>query len=387
MYLENSSMAGSLVLTRGLEDNTHPSWPGIQTRHRDEREASPASGERPKALTPDPLRDGLTLSEIVGQSAALRKVLHEVDMVAPTDSTVLICGETGTGKELIARAIHQRSARARNALVTLNCAAVPSGLLESELFGHEKGAFTGAFARRVGRFELAQDATLFLDEIGEMPQELQPKLLRLLQERQFERLGGNRTYQSSARLVAATNRDLASMVDARSFREDLYYRLSVFPIHVPPLRERPEDIPLLAEAFMRRFAKRMNKTLHGISRSALAQLEGYDWPGNIRELMNVIERAVILAADTQLELELGAHTTRRKLVLPTAPSAPRDTLDAVQRAHILSVLHATNWVVAGPQGAAARLGLKRSTLNFRMKRLGIERPAARPLQPMEQTAG
>jgi formate hydrogenlyase transcriptional activator len=382
MHLEKASIAGSLVLTRGHEGDVSVSWSGAQARQRDDADEVPPSSDRPKALVPITQRMCVTFDEIVGQSTALRGVLREVELVAPTESTVLVCGETGTGKELIARAIHQRSARATNALVTMNCAAVPGGLLESELFGHEKGAFTGAVTRRTGRFELAQDGTLFLDEIGELPQELQPKLLRLLQEREFERLGGNRTLRVNARLIAATNRDLAEMVDARTFREDLYYRLSVFPIHVPALRERRDDIPLLAEAFMRRFARRMNKDISAISPAAMAELQAYDWPGNIRELMNVIERAVIMTCDRELVPSLGARRAARKaleLAAPApAPTTPRDTLDAVQRAHILSVLHATNWVVAGPQGAAARLGLKRSTLNFRMKRLGIARPSARP---------
>jgi formate hydrogenlyase transcriptional activator len=382
MHLEKASIAGSLVMTRGHDGEFRSSWSGAQARRLDDSDSLPPSSNRPKTLLTVAPRDSLTFDEIVGSSPALRRVLHEVEMVAPTESTVLVCGETGTGKELIARAIHQRSSRATSPLVTMNCAAVPGGLLESELFGHEKGAFTGAVTRRTGRFELAQDGTLFLDEIGELPSELQPKLLRLLQEREFERIGGNRTLRVNARLVAATNRDLAEMVEARTFREDLYYRLSVFPIQVPALRERKDDIPLLAEAFMRRFARRMNKDVAGISPAALAELQEYDWPGNIRELMNVIERAVILTCDRELVPSLGARRVARRALELASPApaaaATRDTLDAVQRAHILSVLHATNWVVAGPQGAAARLGLKRSTLNFRMKRLGIARPSARP---------
>jgi formate hydrogenlyase transcriptional activator len=381
MQLEKASIAGSIFLTRGHDAEASTSWSGARAQRHDDGDDLPPSSHRPKALLPITQRDALTFDEIVGQSTALRGVLHEVEMVAPTESTVLVCGETGTGKELIARAIHQRSARAGSSLVTMNCAAVPGGLLESELFGHEKGAFTGAIMRRTGRFELAQDGTLFLDEIGELPQELQPKLLRLLQEREFERLGGNRTLRVNARLIAATNRDLAEMVEARSFREDLYYRLSVFPIHVPALRERKDDIPLLAEAFMRRFARRMGKSIEAISPAAMAELLEYDWPGNIRELMNVIERAVILTSERELVPSLGVRRSARKaleLAAPMPAAEPaRDTLDAVQRAHILSVLHATNWVVAGPQGAAARLGLKRSTLNFRMKRLGIARPGTR----------
>jgi transcriptional regulator with GAF, ATPase, and Fis domain len=265
---------------------------------------------------------------------------------------------------------------------------LPETLLESELFGHARGAFTDARVARSGLFVEAHNGTLFLDEVGEMSSELQPKLLRLLQERAFERLGGARTLHSSARLVAATNRDLEQMVEAGEFREDLYYRLNVFPIHVPSLRERRDDIPLLAEAFMRRFAARMNKNLRAIAPAALERLMQHDWPGNIRELMNVIERAVILAVGSELEPCVSAHSVRRSVAIALAPRGAQDTLESVQRAHILSVLQATNWVVAGPGGAAARLGMKRSTLNFRMKRLGIVRPDPRgALGPVARRLG
>ncbi|HMJ11092.1 MAG TPA: sigma-54 dependent transcriptional regulator [Polyangiaceae bacterium] len=310
-----------------------------------------------------------SFAQIVGASTGLTEVLSLVSTVARTDSTVLIHGETGTGKELIARAVHEASDRKHGPFVKVNCGAIPAGLLESELMGHERGAFTGAIAQRIGRFELAQDGSIFLDEIGEIAIELQPKLLRLLQEREFERVGGTRTVRSNARLIAATNRDLEAMVRARTFREDLYYRLNVFPISLPALRDRRLDIPILAEYFMREQATRLKKDLRGISATAMTRLTEYGWPGNIRELQNVIERAVILAQGTTLEVALlrsgaGAVTeTRRK----------DDELATVSRAHILAVLEATHWVVAGPDGAAARLGMKRSTLAFRMKKLGIHR--------------
>jgi transcriptional regulator with GAF, ATPase, and Fis domain len=289
-------------------------------------------------------------------------------VVAPTDATVLIEGETGTGKELVARAIQQRSARADTAFIKINCAAIPSSLLESELLGHERGAFTGAHVRRAGRFELADGGTLFLDEIGEMPLDLQPKLLRVLQEREFERLGGNRTVHTNVRVIAATNRGLDQLVEAQLFRADLYYRLHVFPIRVPALRERCEDIPLLVQHFARLFAKRMNKPITSIDPVSLATLSRYDWPGNIRELQNVVERAVICTQTPVLQLSLLRSGPR----LGAATQAT-DALADVSRAHILRVLHDTNWVVAGPAGAAVRLQMKRSTLIFRMKKLGIVR--------------
>jgi DNA-binding NtrC family response regulator len=307
-------------------------------------------------------------AEIVGESSALADVLAQVHAVAATDSTVLICGETGTGKELIARAVHNSSGRKHGPFVKVNCGAIPAGLLESELMGHEKGAFTGAIAQRIGRFELAQGGTLFLDEIGEMALELQPKLLCFLQEREFERVGGTRTVRSNARVIAATNRDLGAMVRTRAFREDLYYRLNVFPVTLPPLRDRRQDIPELAEYFMRQLAARLKKDVHEISATAKASLTQYSWPGNIRELENVIERAVILAEGSTLEVP-----PLRGTACPDDKAVHVDNLAAVNKAHILTVLKATRGIVAGPDGAAARLGVKRSTLNYRMRKLGILR--------------
>ncbi|HEY3254564.1 MAG TPA: sigma 54-interacting transcriptional regulator [Polyangiaceae bacterium] len=306
-------------------------------------------------------------TRIIGASSAVEKLMSQIETVARTDATVLILGETGTGKELVAGAIHERSRRRSAAFVALNCAAIAPSLLESELFGHEKGAFTGAFARRVGRFEHADQGTIFLDEIGEMSVEVQPRLLRVLQERQLERLGSNRTLQINVRVIAATNRSLAKMCTERLFREDLYYRLNVFPISLPPLRERREDIPLLAAHFVERFAQRMNKEPPRISRQTLTTLENYDWPGNIRELQNVLERSVILAQPgSELEVTLPSTASARPTLSSTAM-----TLADVDREHILAVMRSVNGVVAGPHGAATRLGLKRSTLIFRLKKLGI----------------
>jgi formate hydrogenlyase transcriptional activator len=317
------------------------------------------------------LRSEMNFEEIIGNSAALRKVLRQVEAVAPTGSTVLIYGETGTGKELIARAVHNLSDRRTNAFVKLNCAAIPTGLLESELFGHERGSFTGAVAQRIGRFELASPGTIFLDEVGEIPLDLQPKLLRVLQEREFERLGSSRTLRTDARLIAATNRDLGAMVGEQTFRSDLFYRLNVFPIHVPALRERTEDIPSLVRHFAQHFARNMKKQIDTISSETMSALVRYPWPGNIREMQNVIERAVILSRGPVLHI-------------PSADLKPRipdggemngfATLEEVERKHILSVLEQTNWVFAGPNGAAVRLGIKRPTLQFRMQKLGIARP-------------
>jgi formate hydrogenlyase transcriptional activator len=314
----------------------------------------------------DAIHDG-----IVGRSTALRTVLAEVEMVAPTDSTVLICGETGTGKELIARAVHNRSGRRANPFVKCNCAAIPTGLLESELFGHEKGAFTSAVASRVGRFELANRGTIFLDEIGETPLELQPKLLRVLQEREFERLGSSRTLHTDARLVAATNLNLADMVEAKRFRADLYYRLNVFPIHMPPLRERPEDIPLLVCYFARHYAGNLGRRIKWILSSALDALVGYSWPGNIRELQNLIERAVIRSTGDRLDIPVSEIDGG--MGAPKTGSLP-GTLEEAERAHILAALKECRWVQSGPRGAAQRLGINRTTLQFLMKKLGIERP-------------
>jgi formate hydrogenlyase transcriptional activator len=318
----------------------------------------------------DEIRSELDFEEIVGTSAALRRVLQQVETVAPTDSTVLIYGETGTGKELIARAIHDRSSRRQNAFVKLNCAAIPAGLLESELFGHERGAFTGAVNQRIGRFELANRGSVFLDEIGEIPLELQPKLLRVLQEREFERLGSGRTLRTDARLIAATNRDLAAMVREQTFRPDLFYRLNVFPVEVPPLRERPEDIPLLVRHFVEQFSRRMNKTVDTIPSETMSAMARYHWPGNIRELQNLIERAVILSPGPVLKVPVAQLKADPAL----AKARQIETLEGGERRHILAALNATNWVVGGPKGAAALLALKRSTLQARMEKLGIRRP-------------
>jgi formate hydrogenlyase transcriptional activator len=308
---------------------------------------------------------------IIGRSPALRTVLADLEMVAPTDATVLICGETGTGKELIARAVHNLSARRANSFVPCNCAAIPAALLESELFGHEKGAFTGAVLQRVGRFELANRGTIFLDEIGEAPLELQPKLLRVLQEREFERLGSSRTLHTDARVVTATNVELPQLVKARQFRADLYYRLNVFPICLPPLRERRDDIPLLVRYFARHYAARMHRRIKWIASIAMDALVAYSWPGNIRELQNLIERAVIRSAGDRLDVplsEIGEGICAAK------SGEVGETLEDAERAHILATLKETRWVLSGPRGAATRLGLNRSTLQFRMKKLGIERP-------------
>ena len=308
---------------------------------------------------------------IVGESAALRHVLQQVETVSPSDSTVLLLGETGTGKELIARAVHDLSLRRDRALVKLNCAALPGGLLESELFGHERGAFTGAVAQKAGRLELANQGTLFLDEVGDIPLELQPKLLRVLQEREFERLGSTRTTSVDVRLVAATHRDLERMMADGQFRSDLYYRLNVFPIEIPPLRERPEDIPLLVRHFVHRFAGRMGRTVETIPVEVMDALMEYAWPGNIRELQNVIERAVILSTGTALRVPMGGLHAH---IATCQGSGSRGTLEEAERAHILATVKETKWVLSGPEGAATRLGINRSTLQFRMKKLGIVAP-------------
>ncbi|MEW5559347.1 sigma 54-interacting transcriptional regulator [Enterobacter asburiae] len=323
-----------------------------------------------------------SLNDIIFQSTAMKNLLRQVEMVATSDSTVLLLGETGTGKELIARAIHKLSQRSQSPLVKMNCAAIPASLLESDLFGHEKGAFTGATSSHIGRFEMADGGTLFLDEIGDMPLELQPKLLRVLQEREVERLGGSKVIPVNVRMIAATNRDLHQMVQEREFRSDLFYRLNVFPIVIPPLRERPEDIPLLATWFTQKLAARMNKTIDTIPAASLQALCQYPWPGNVRELQNVIERAVILTQGNTLNLQLG------DLKIPSAPAqAPRvqpvtiklpplfnpqtPETDEGERERIIQALRETNGIVAGPKGAAQKLGLKRTTLLSRMQRLGI----------------
>jgi formate hydrogenlyase transcriptional activator len=331
-----------------------------------------------KIYLQDEIRSELNFDEIIGRSAALRRVLQEVETVAPTDSTVLIYGETGTGKELIARAIHNLSTRGKNAFVKLNCAAIPTGLLESEMFGHEKGAFTGAVAQRIGRFELANHGTVFLDEIGEIPLELQPKLLRVLQEREFERLGNSRTLHTDARLIAATNRDLAVMVDEQKFRADLFYRLNVFPVQIPSLRERPDDIPLLVRHFVQHFARRMGKAIDTIPSETMNALVRYHWPGNIRELQNLVERAVILSSGPVLRVPLNDLQAQPS---PAAGGRKIETMEEAERRHVLTALEAADWVISGPKGAAVALGLKRSTLQARMEKLGIRRArAAAPVQ-------
>jgi formate hydrogenlyase transcriptional activator len=317
---------------------------------------------------------GRGLPRIIGRSAALQHVLEMVRMVAPTDSTVLIQGETGTGKELVARAVHDISSRCGRRFVKLNCAAIPFDLLESELFGHEKGAFTGAIAQKIGRFELADKGTLFLDEVGDIPLALQPKLLRVLQEREFERLGSTRTHQADVRLVAATNRNLADMVERKEFRSDLYYRLNVFPISLPPLRERREDIPALVEHFVEIYARRMGKQIDPVSAETMSALIAHQWPGNIRELQNSIERSVILSTGNSLRSSLESSTRAAETESPEAI-----TMKDVEREHIRRTLEEARWVVAGPSGAAARLGIKRSTLYFRMQKLGISRCDRKPL--------
>ena len=321
---------------------------------------------REKLYLEDEIRTEYNFEEIIGESAVLKRILKQVETVAPTDSTVLVQGETGTGKELIARAIHNLSKRRERTFVKMNCAAIPTGLLESELFGHERGAFTGAIAQKVGRFELAHGGTLFLDEVGDVPLELQSKLLRVLQEQEFERLGSNRTIRVDVRLVAATNRDLAQMVADKQFRSDLYYRFNVFPVVAPPLRERPEDIPLLVRYFAQKYARLMSKRVETIPAGAMTALAKYHWPGNIRELENLIERSVILSQGPDLHVPLG------ELKAPAA-AAPNGvaTLEAAEREHILRVLRETNWVIGGPSGAAARLGMKRTTLQSKMLKLRI----------------
>jgi formate hydrogenlyase transcriptional activator len=303
---------------------------------------------------------------IIGRSPSLLRTLQDVKTVAPTDSTVLILGETGTGKDLIAHAIHQLSPRQNRSFTKLNCAAIPSGLLESELFGHERGAFTGALTRKIGRFDLAHEGTLFLDEIGDIPLELQPKLLRVVQEQEFERLGSIQTVRVNTRLVAATNRDLSKMVEDREFRRDLYYRLNVFPVRVPPLRERTVDIPLLVEYFVGKFASRMKKNIEVIPAGSLEKLVHHPWPGNIRELQNFVERSVILSSGRTLQAPVSELD--RALVHGKPPVT---TLEEAERAHILDALHRSMWLVGGPKGAAAQLGLKRTTLAYKMKKLGI----------------
>ena len=330
-----------------------------------------------KLYLQDEIRTEYNFEEIIGDSVTLRRILEELQTVAPTDSTILILGETGTGKELIARAIHHLSARRERTLVKVNCAAIPTGLLESELFGHEKGAFTGAIAQRIGRFELAHRGTIFLDEVGDIPLELQPKLLRVLQEQEFERLGSVRTTRVDVRVVAATNVDLAQKVAANQFRSDLYYRLNVFPIMIPPLRERKEDIPLLVRYFAQKYARRMKKPIDAIPMKAMAALIDYHWPGNVRELENFVERSVILSHGAELQIPLAELRGRLNLpatVSPNASSAGIATLEHAEREHIIRALREAEWIVGGSKGAANRLGMKRTTLQSRIKKLGIARP-------------
>lgn len=308
--------------------------------------------------------------EIIGDSPCLKRVLKQVETVAPTDSTVLILGETGTGKELIAREIHNLSPRRGRTFIGTNCASIPAGLLESELFGHEKGAFTGAVTREIGRFELASGGTIFLDEVGDIPLELQSKLLRVLQEQEFERLGSARTIRADFRLLAATNRNLTQMVEKGTFRNDLFYRLNVFPIEAPPLRERIEDIPPLVWHLIRKYARRMNKTIETVRACDMETLVQYHWPGNVRELQNVIERALILTSSAVLDDSPIADLKRIKSDVSTKPK----TLAEAEREHILRSLQETDWVIGGPNGAAALLQVRRTTLIYKMRRLGIQRP-------------
>jgi formate hydrogenlyase transcriptional activator len=336
-----------------------------------------------KLYLEDEIRTEMNFAQVIGNSSSLRRVLKHVETVAPTDSTVLIYGETGTGKELIARAIHDLSPRSSKPFVKLNCAAIPTGLLESELFGHEKGAFTGAIAQRIGRFEVADGGTIFLDEIGEIPLELQTKLLRVLQEREFERLGSSRTLRTNARLIAATNRDLEGMVAEQKFRADLFFRLNVFPVHAPPLRERQGDIPLLVRHFTQQFSRRMKKVMETIPSATMDALSRYHWPGNIRELQNVIERAVIISTGPVLSVDVTDLKFPKAVPPAEKPGSPKSTngalhnvLEETERQQVLQALKQCNWVVAGPHGAAALLGINRSTLQVRIRKLGISRDTA-----------
>ena len=323
----------------------------------------------------------MAILDLIGSSAKFRALLEDVEMVAPVDSAVLIQGETGTGKEVIARAIHEASPRRKNRFVALNCAAIPSALLESELFGHERGAFTGACTQTKGRFQMADGGTLFLDEIGDMPLELQPKLLRALQEQEFERLGSAQTVRVDVRVVAATNQDLAQLVSKKLFRADLFYRLNVIPLYLPPLRERVQDILPLTEFFLAKFSARLNKTIDSIPDEVVEVLKAHDWPGNIRELQNFIERAVILSPGSVLRLPLGLKQT----VMQRSESAARTLADA-DREHIVETLKLTNWMVGGQDGAANRLGLPRTTLIAKMRKLGIETPRSQRPRPIQRVA-
>jgi formate hydrogenlyase transcriptional activator len=341
-----------------------------------------------KLYLEEEIRSEFNFEEIIGDSAALKRALAQVELVAPAGTAVLVTGETGTGKELIARAIHNLSPRRERTFVKVNCAAIPGGLLESELFGHERGAFTGALTQKIGRFELADHGTLFLDEVADLPLELQPKLLRVLQEQEFERLGSNRTQHVDVRIVAATNGDLSKLVAERAFRSDLYYRLNVFPIHIPALRERPEDVPHLVRYFVQKFSRRLNKAVAYIPADAMEALAGYSWPGNIRELENFIERAVLLSPAKELRVPVSelksvtiaagagddSPSSTASLTPPGSSRSSISTLEDAERQHILRALRQTGWRIAGPKGAAVLLGMKRTTLQARMRKLGVRRP-------------
>ena len=371
-WLERSITTGTI----GIPPLTARSWGISRTVNavrQSKRQGEPPLQTGQNEITQPETGDEPGFKGIVGQSPAIRETLKQVKTVASTSSTVLLLGETGTGKELIARAIHDCGQRKEGPLVKFSCAAIPTGLLESELFGHERGAFTGAVAQKTGRLEIADHGTLFLDEVGDLPLELQPKLLRVMQEREFERLGSTRTTRVDVRFVAATHRDLESMVVQNQFRSDLFYRLNVFPINLPALRDRPDDIPLLARHFVQQFSQRMNKTIETIPGEVMEALTRYTWPGNIRELQNLIERAMILSSGSVLQVPL------RHLGTPTAcghSRKPRQTLAEAEREHILATLKECGWVLSGRRGAATRLGIKRSTLQFRMRKLGIVRPDA-----------
>jgi formate hydrogenlyase transcriptional activator len=327
----------------------------------------------------------MAIADLIGSSPRFRALLNDVEVVAPVDSAVLIQGETGTGKELIARAIHEASPRCNHRFVALNCAAIPSALLESELFGHERGAFTGAWAQTKGRFQVADGGTLFLDEIGDMPLELQPKLLRALQEREFERLGSTQTVRVNVRVVAATNKDLGQLVARKLFRADLFYRLNVIPIFLPPLRERVEDIPALTKFFVAKFAACFDKPIDLIPDEVMAFLEAHDWPGNIRELQNLIERAVLFSPGSVLRLPLDLKHTLKQTVMQGSESVSRTLADA-DREHILETLKQANWLIGGKDGAANRLGLPRTTLIYKMRKLGIETRQSRSARPIRRLA-
>jgi PAS domain S-box-containing protein len=358
------------------EDGTHQ--PGraifIDVTERVLAEAERARLQEQNLYLQEEIKSEHNFEQIIGRSPALLAVLSHVGRVAPTDASVLITGETGTGKELIARALHSASKRRDKPLIKVNCAALPAGLVESELFGHEKGAFSGAIARRLGRFELADGGTIFLDEVGELPAEAQVKLLRVLQEREIDRVGGQSPIPVDVRVIAATNRDLQKEVQEKRFREDLYYRLNVFPVRIPPLRERRDDVPVLVHFLVNRFTSRIGKHLDGVDRPTMQRLQDYPWPGNVRELENVLERAVILATGPVLEIDPGLQTVRG-----TAPAeTQRPTLESMERDYILTVLRETDWVIDGPRGAARVLGLHPNTLRNRLKKLGLERDSHRP---------